>query len=129
MTPKTTDQVFGTAWVVVGLLWATLTGLCTLNFVPHDLYSAALAIFSPMVAIGLLPIALGVARLFRERMAGRVLVVIGVVWAAASAATLVANLLGQGPQPALPFALFCAIYMLPGALVILRGLVILSRTR
>jgi hypothetical protein len=117
----------GTAWLVFGLLWLALTGLCTAGF--NRGFPGLFVLGLPVVAPGLLPLVLGLERLLNQRRAGQVIALIGGAWIAAVTTLFVADLM-TGPDAASATSFLVAVlgaYAAPGALTLWRGVHLLSK--
>lgn len=59
----------GQVWLVIGALWIGLTGLCTINVSRGDSlgYQMAMVFGGPIVAIGLIPLIVGLVKRSRSK--------------------------------------------------------------
>ena len=125
-------RLAGTAWLVCGVLWLTLTGLCTWNLSHDGGYDAGFAeLGAPIVGVGLLPVALGLERLFDVRAAGRRQLLAGAAWVLGSGALFGLFVMHDGPPRSLKdighYAIAGGLYVLPGLLTIWRGAILVRR--
>ena len=125
----------GVAWLVFGLLWLSLTGLCTLSLWQSSEAGALAALGLPVVAIGLFPLAMGIERLAAPLIASRVFTILGVALTLPPVGLILwwiweAQTHGGSLGETLFGALVAvAFYVTPGSLVIWRGRVLAGRRR
>ena len=111
----------------VGLLWLTLTGLCTWSFAKDSgPYGGAWPIGLWFMSIGVLPLALGLRSFLPERVLGGALSLAGAAWLAYGVQWLVAGLTQSGGSSSggdLPVIIVLwLVFQAPGAWMLGAGL-------